>query len=222
MSKNIIYEVNLTPGKSIVGEFRPWLHEHVRQMLALPGFISARVLDQEEESADDPDTLTVHYILEDRQALEAYLTQYADGMRQMGIDKFGDRFTATRRILNVESSHETAEYDQCRNCDARLTGQYCNSCGQRHQSQLISLWELFRDLLGNLFELDSRLWRSIVPLINRPGFLTTEYLAGKRIHYTPPLRMYLVLSILFFLSATFSLDAVRALGNTLSNGHRSK
>lgn len=64
--------------------------------------------------------------------------------------------------------------------------------------------ELASDLLDDLFNLDSRLWRSVVPLILKPGFLTTEYLAGKRARYLPPFRMYLVFSLSFFaLSSLF-------------------
>ncbi|MEM7280178.1 MAG: DUF3667 domain-containing protein [Pseudomonadota bacterium] len=63
-----------------------------------------------------------------------------------------------------------------------------------------------RSLIGDLFELDSRLWRSLISLLVKPGFLTKEYLNGKRAYYTPPLRMYLVLSIVFFLLASIGND----------------
>lgn len=64
--------------------------------------------------------------------------------------------------------------------------------------------ELAGDLLDDLFNLDSRLWRSVAPLLFRPGFLTAEYLAGKRARYLPPFRMYLVFSLTFFaLSSLF-------------------
>ena len=166
-------------------------------MLALPGFTGARILDEEERSSEDPDTITVHYELQNREALDAYLNTYAERMRQDGIDKFGDGFQASRRILLSESA--IPDDSKCRNCSAPLAGQYCSSCGQKHQLRVITLWELFRSLIGDLFELDSRLWRSLRPLVFRPGFLTREYLNGKRAFYTPPLRMYLVLSITFFL-----------------------
>ncbi len=92
---------------------------------------------------------------------------------------------------------------ECLNCGAHLRGQYCGNCGQRAQQRLISLWELVRDAFGDLFELDSRLWRTLVPLVIRPGRLTHDYLQGRRARYMPPFRMYLVLSLLFFLVAFF-------------------
>ncbi len=91
----------------------------------------------------------------------------------------------------------------CLNCGAPLAGQYCGQCGQRATSRLISLFELLRDAFGDLFELDSRLWRTLVPLLVRPGRLTREYLQGRRARYMPPFRMYLVLSLIFFVVAFF-------------------
>lgn len=91
----------------------------------------------------------------------------------------------------------------CLNCGAVLVGQYCGQCGQRATNRLISLWELMRDAFGDLFELDSRLWRTLVPLLVRPGLLTRDYLEGRRARYMPPFRMYLILSLIFFVIAFF-------------------
>jgi hypothetical protein len=91
----------------------------------------------------------------------------------------------------------------CLNCGTPLTGQYCGHCGQRASSRLISIWELTRDAFGDIFELDSRLWRTLLPLLGKPGKLTRDYLEGRRARYMPPFRMYLVLSLLFFVVAFF-------------------
>lgn len=95
------------------------------------------------------------------------------------------------------------DHPDCLNCGTELQGQYCAVCGQRASNRLISLWELLREAFGDLFELDSRLWRTVVPLLARPGLLTYDYLQGRRARYMPPFRMYLVLSLLFFLVAFF-------------------
>ena len=65
------------------------------------------------------------------------------------------------------------------------------------------MWELVRDAFGDLFELDSRLWRTLIPLLLRPGRLTKDYLEGRRARYMPPFRMYLVLSLIFFVVVFF-------------------
>ena len=101
------------------------------------------------------------------------------------------------------SADQLPDKRACLNCGTELQGQYCGHCGQRASSRLISLWELTRDAFGDLFELDSRLWRTLVPLLIRPGRLTRDYLEGRRARYMPPFRMYLVLSVVFFVVAFF-------------------
>src|SRR5210317_2067147 len=95
------------------------------------------------------------------------------------------------------------EHPSCLKCGTELLGQYCGRCGQRARSRLISLWELLQDAFGDLLELDSRLWRTLIPLLIRPGQLTRDYLEGRRARYMPPFRMYLVLSVVFFVVAFF-------------------
>jgi len=95
------------------------------------------------------------------------------------------------------------DHPNCLNCGTELRGQYCGGCGQRARNRLISLWELLQDAFGDLFEIDSRLWRTIIPLLIRPGRLTLDYLEGRRARYMPPFRMYLVLSVIFFVVAFF-------------------
>lgn len=98
---------------------------------------------------------------------------------------------------------ELPDHPDCLNCGTPLRGQYCGNCGQRARNRLISLWELLQDAFGDLFELDSRLWRTLIPLLIRPGKLTRDYLEGRRARYMPPFRMYLVLSVIFFVVAFF-------------------
>jgi hypothetical protein len=61
-----------------------------------------------------------------------------------------------------------------------------------------SLHKLLVEALGDLYNFDSRLWRSLGLLLFRPGRLTREYLEGRRARYVPPFRLYVVLSLLFF------------------------
>jgi hypothetical protein len=139
-------------------------------------------------------------VLADRAALDAYLREHAARMRQAGIDRFGDRFRATRRILDAGQTlvPEGELAATCTNCEAELRGQYCANCGQRARSRMISLWELIREASDILTSLDSRLWRTVGLLLFRPGFLTEDYLLGRRARYIPPLRLFLGCSLLFF------------------------
>ncbi len=97
----VIYEVTLAVDPDALETFDPWLKDHVAEMLRLPGFVSANILTDEDGVPEDTrPSRTVQYIVENREALETYLQEHAARMRQHGIDLFGDRFTATRRVLN--------------------------------------------------------------------------------------------------------------------------
>ncbi len=58
-----------------------------------------------------------------------------------------------------------------------------------------------REAFESISHADSRLWRTLWYLLGRPGFLTREFFEGKRVRYLPPFRLYLVISVLFFLVA---------------------
>ena len=64
-----------------------------------------------------------------------------------------------------------------------------------------SLVHFSRVATEDLTHADSRLWRTLGALLFRPGFLTAEFLGGRRARYLPPVRLYLVLSVAFFLFA---------------------
>ena len=57
---------------------------------------------------------------------------------------------------------------------------------------------LLTDALGDLFSFDNRLFRTLRPLLVRPGHLTNEYLAARRAPYVPPFRLYLIVSVVYF------------------------
>ena len=60
------------------------------------------------------------------------------------------------------------------------------------------------ELIEDLFHTDHRVWRTLRPLLFEPGRLTIDYLRGKRVTYTPPFRLYIVLSLIFFLTNSLS------------------
>ena len=96
----ILYEVNLEVRDEIIADYRPWLAEHVRDMLRLPGFVSAEVFEcRDPPPAEGTHAITVQYRLVDETALDRYLMQHALRMREDGLRHFGDGFTASRRVL---------------------------------------------------------------------------------------------------------------------------
>jgi hypothetical protein len=91
----------------------------------------------------------------------------------------------------------------CENCHAPLASVYCPNCGQKDLDLGRPITELIRELLKETFELDGRAYRTLKMLLLRPGTLTAEFLAGRRRAYTPPLRLYLVISVSFFILAAW-------------------
>jgi hypothetical protein len=87
----------------------------------------------------------------------------------------------------------------CANCSAPLSGTHCPSCGQRE----VDLDRPFRDIAGEAMEsflsFDTRILRTLWPLIRRPGMLTVEYMAGRRVRYVHPFKLYFAFSVLLFL-----------------------
>jgi hypothetical protein len=57
---------------------------------------------------------------------------------------------------------------------------------------------LFHDAWHLATHLDDRLWKTLYTLLLKPGVLTQEYFADHRARYLPPVRLYLVISVLFF------------------------
>lgn len=98
---------------------------------------------------------------------------------------------------------------QCKNCQATLEDTYCANCGQRDINLERPIWGLIGDVVKEVFELDGRTAVTIKTLFRHPGKLTSEFLAGRRRTYTSPLRLYLVISISFFvLVAWFARSGV--------------
>jgi hypothetical protein len=87
----------------------------------------------------------------------------------------------------------------CANCGATVSGHYCANCGQKAEHAVHSLWHFLSEVAEDLTHADSRLWQTLKALLFKPGFLTCEFLAGRRASYLPPFRLYLVTSVLFFL-----------------------
>jgi hypothetical protein len=97
----IVYEVNVDFPLSIADQYRAWLAHHVREMLELPGFVSADVHDVEADPINQASRaqMCVQYRLQDANALSNYLETYAPAMRGDAIKHFGDAVNATRRVL---------------------------------------------------------------------------------------------------------------------------
>jgi hypothetical protein len=99
----IVYEVRIAVDAAIEGDYRRWLDGHVHEILSLPGFERAELL-REDADGERP-VFVVRYHLGSRGALEHYLREHAARLRAQGIERFGDRFSASRRVLELTRSY---------------------------------------------------------------------------------------------------------------------
>jgi hypothetical protein len=89
----------------------------------------------------------------------------------------------------------------CENCGEQLRGHYCSNCGQAAVSYHRSFRHVVVDVLDSFLNWDSKFIRSIGLLLWKPGWLTNQFLEGRRVRFVHPLRLYLLVSIAFFLCA---------------------
>lgn len=200
-----IYESRVFVVPDSIGDYETWIEEPINRAREFPGMVEVYQYAIGTDEDGRPGR-ACQFVLEDDEALEQFVDGLATDIEAAAIERFGDDIVWQERILREDTSQElpSGEMPECLNCGAHMRGQYCGHCGQRGSNRLISLWELVRDAFGDIFELDSRLWQTLVPLLIKPGLLTHDYLQGRRARYMPPFRMYLVLSLLFFLVAFFN------------------
>ncbi len=96
----------------------------------------------------------------------------------------------------------------CENCGAELQGHWCAQCGQAAIEYRRSFRYVVADLLNEFLNWDSKFFTTIALLILKPWRLTNEFLAGKRVRYVNPLRLYLLASILFFFAVNYGAKGI--------------
>ena len=117
-------------------------------------------------------------------------------------------FSADKRLTLADK--KLAGSAQCLNCGTGLKGPFCYFCGQPDRNFMRFFPALFRDLMEDVLDLDSRFMRTLKPLLFKPGRLTRDYMNGRRFRYAPPMRVYIFSSIVFFLlAALLSSNAIQ-------------
>lgn len=108
----VLYEVNLTVEREIADEYAAWLGPHIREIMALDEVAGAswwRVDDPRlrGDRLNDPDTVSwcVKYEFPDRKAYQSYLNNHAERLRGDGLERFGGRFKASRRVMTRKNWH---------------------------------------------------------------------------------------------------------------------
>ena len=88
----------------------------------------------------------------------------------------------------------------CANCGTALNGPFCSNCGQRASDLHRPIWWIFGEFLDSVFGYDSRTFRTIWLLFAEPGEFTRQYIDGKRASLLPPFRLFVIATLLFFVT----------------------
>jgi hypothetical protein len=87
----------------------------------------------------------------------------------------------------------------CLNCGTETTGRYCPACGQENIEPKQSVWHLITHFFSDITHFDGKFFLTVKDLFAKPGFLSKEYMQGRRVSYLDPIRMYIFTSAIFFL-----------------------
>ncbi len=91
------------------------------------------------------------------------------------------------------------EEKNCLNCGATVVGRYCHVCGQENLEPKESVWHLVTHFFNDITHFDGKFFTTLKDLLLKPGFLSREYMNGRRASYLNPVRMYVFTSAIFFL-----------------------
>jgi len=130
--------------------------------------------------------------------------------------------TARRRWFGRGKDREALPFTHCENCGAKLAGPHCAQCGQAAIDYRRSFRHVIVDVLDSFLNWDSKFFATIGLLIVKPWRLTNEFLAGRRVRYLHPLRLYLLASILFFFAVNYGARGLRADASNLGPKDRAK
>jgi hypothetical protein len=124
------------------------------------------------------------------------------------INAGGEHSDGKRGFFGRRRRQRQAPLTHCENCGAQLTGRYCAQCGQPAIDYRRSFRHVLVDVLDSFLNWDSKFFATIWWLIVRPWRLTNEFLAGHRVRYLHPVRLYLLASILFFFAMTYLVKSL--------------
>lgn len=110
------------------------------------------------------------------------------------------------RLSKFKQKPNKVKNSECLNCGQPFSGDenFCSYCGQKNNVKKINFGTFINNLFSGFLSYDSRFWRTFIPLLTKPGEVSKEYIAGKRARFVNPFRLYLNVSIIFFLILGFS------------------
>jgi len=129
--------------------------------------------------------------------------------------------SARRRFFHRRKT-QRPPITHCENCGAQLRGHWCAQCGQPAIYYRRSFRHVIADLLDEFLNWDSKFFATIGLLVIRPWKLTNQFLAGHRVRYVHPLRLYLLASILFFFAVNYWGKSIHLQPGKLTSENRAE
>jgi len=119
----------------------------------------------------------------------------------------------------VSHLKERKEKD-CLNCHAIVYGKYCHVCGQENIEPKETFWHLVTHFVYDIIHFDGKFFSTLKYLLFKPGFISKEYIKGRRMSYLHPIRMYVFTSAFFFLIffSFYKKDGDKYIGSITVNG----
>jgi hypothetical protein len=97
------------------------------------------------------------------------------------------------------SSVKHRKEKDCLNCGHIVEENFCPKCGQENIVTKEDAFHMVTHAIADYFHFEHKFFGTIGPLLSKPGQLTKEYVAGKRMSSIHPIRLYIFISIVFFL-----------------------
>lgn len=113
-----------------------------------------------------------------------------------------------KQLISYEGLH-------CANCGASMQGEFCHECGQSIHSVLKPMHHMVEETVETVLHIDGRIVHTLPPLLLKPGFLTLEYFAGRRVRYIAPFRLMFVLCLLSLFVIHLAIDRAGAEGHAV-------
>ena len=147
------------------------------------------------------------------------------------------------RRLKRFRKKEVPGYVYCKNCGTELKGMYCHRCGQYALDPEQPFWKYVLQYFENVYQFDGKVWTTLWMLFRRPGYLTTEFCAGKIASYVHPMKLLMFITVVFFLfffmffngkidsaigsnagmmDESMAINKLRENGIVLDNGHETR
>ncbi len=106
------------------------------------------------------------------------------------------------------SHGELRKENDCLNCGTQVQGPYCHNCGQENIVPHETFVSMVKHFFYDITHFDGNFFSTLKVLAFKPGYLSKEYIQGRRKAYLHPIRMYVFTSAVFFLTF-FSLYSVK-------------